>query len=218
MSWRDTLFVWSGSLLQQSSGIVIWRGTWVGIDSSDAKNAAVPAKSFFASSEMHFAVSAERDLNSQELNFVGGSGWDLDDGNGINKYQDCTHNVRFTASSFSTSPSVVTWLLPRTRDVNTTELAFACGRNAFGHFISIGVACRGPSGVMTMARRYLADEDDRCAWTTEDLARRIGRNPEGIPPWQCEIMHSAPMRKDSLRPGKRSAQRQARPGKKQRQR
>lgn len=61
MSWRDTVFVWRGSLMSAvTSGAegALWEGRWVGVDTPDA-SAALPTDAAFEQSTNHFRVNME---------------------------------------------------------------------------------------------------------------------------------------------------------------
>ena len=55
------------------------------------------------------------------------------------------------------------------------------GRNQFGKFLSLDKMVRADSGdhVLTLARRYMADEDPRCAMSAQDALGRISGEEEG---------------------------------------
>jgi len=202
MSWRDTLFVWSGPLEKIGDGTISWRGTWVGVDSADANKAEAPDHGAFAASKAHFEVDAQGGSVPPVLSFCGGKGWELDQGGGegMQLYHDTTHNVRLNHGekpAFSASPSVVTWL-PVAPGAHTaarasqSTLVLASGKNDFAKFISLGWSrtdAASQARTLTLARRYLDDKDVRCGWALDDLAREAGGwDPAGKPPWQCDAM------------------------------
>ena len=206
MSWRDTLFVWSGPLEEIWDGSISWRGTWVGVESADANKAEAPDHGAFAASKAHFEVDAKGGSVPPVLSFCGGKGWELDqgDGEGMQLYYDTMHNVRLNhseQSAFSSSPSVVTWLPAAKPGAHTaarasqSKLVLASGKNDFAKFISLGWTRTDASSqtrTLTLARRYLDDKDVRCGWALDDLAREAGVgsgwDPAGAPPWQCDAM------------------------------
>ncbi|KAJ1482690.1 hypothetical protein T484DRAFT_1897308 [Baffinella frigidus] len=210
MSWMDTLFVWCGKVEELGDGRVSWRGTWVGVDSADAKKAEAPNSGDFAASKAHFEVEAQGG-SEVVLSFFGGKGWELDqgDGEGMQLYHDTVHNVSLSQSeqsaqahTFSSAPSVVTWLLPVAKPGAQTAarasqpaLVVASGHNDFAKFISLGwtrTESSSQTRTLTIARRYLDDKDVRCGWTLDDLAREAGGGSgwdhAGAPPWQCDAM------------------------------
>ena len=65
MSWRDTLFVWSGDGRVAPGGELVWDGKWVGVEAAQAAAAAEPSASAFQESEMFFAVEGTRVLDSR---------------------------------------------------------------------------------------------------------------------------------------------------------
>ncbi len=115
MAWRDTLFVWRGELKLtdsdsksqgqgqgQGQGLFTWKGTWVGVDSADARCAPSPSGPSFRRSEMRFDVGgvvlrkqppeiSEEDLEGWsgcELKFDNSfPGWLLDNGDGPELFQ-----------------------------------------------------------------------------------------------------------------------------------
>jgi hypothetical protein len=79
------------------------------------------------------------------------------------------------------------------------NVVFAVGENEFGNFISVGWLRVGNR--VTMARRYLDDNDERRKWDIDDLRKAVfdqitsvkdGDMTITIPPWQNAVMHADP--------------------------
>ena len=100
MSWRDTLFIWKGKA-KSASGVLEWKGSWVGVDSALAKNVLLPSDAVFQKSSMLFSVGGSQSISTQEriessdkdsttLSFqiTKGKGWLLDD---LLHHQDQVH-------------------------------------------------------------------------------------------------------------------------------
>jgi len=73
-------------------------------------------------------------------------------------------------------------------------LVAARGSNEFGTFVSLGHARRARSGAddsveLTLARRYVRDDDSRWRWPLEDLVKHVTAPPR-VAPWE----HSLPCR------------------------
>ena len=210
-NWRDTLFVWDGILTSEDvektkggegkdgdddkkdSGTceVTWEGTWVGVDEADATKAEAPKRGAFlefVESDMQFQVAGKAKKDSSKGPFTiitiddGGAGWDLGEGKDKKKHKDKTHQIILETLRWSGSAD------------QTANLSFAKGTNDHGPFISVG--WMRPGNRLTLARRYLDDNDARAKWDLEDLGKAViseicgGDNKTTrIPPWQCSAMH-----------------------------
>jgi len=121
-SWRDTLFVWEGSLAsfndlenvddtqpqpadaKDKIPAILWKGSWVGCeDCPDARDATKPSILEFSHSEMLFEVSTSKNsapletkdpsMPAYKYNMTGGSGWDLGEGDEKSRHRDHTHTI-----------------------------------------------------------------------------------------------------------------------------
>ena len=180
-SWRDTLFIWKGSLKGAA-----WDGQWIGIDNADALGATPSAKDF-SESLNNFSLTLERVEEGKfssseikpgvEVRATAGAGYLLDqnDGQGHKRYNDAQHRVRFC------------------REQNSDWLVVASGKNEFAPFVSLGKY--GKDGELILARRYLDEKDERVRWTLEDLAEEVGSAIDIAAPWRHEVLHSKVFRK-----------------------
>ena len=206
-SWRDTLYVWDGILevkdplpgTKESS--LNWDGVWVGCENcADAKKADAPKRVGAArdvDSANHFSINGKANpiggdegsitdstAYPHEASLVGGEGWDMGEGSEKKKYLDESHNVLL---------SNLRWK-GNMRD-QRDNLVFAKGRNDFGDFVSAG--WMRPGSRITLARRYLEEDDARIKWSLEDLQKAVlnGIYDEQsgqvhVPPWQCDALHA----------------------------
>jgi hypothetical protein len=84
---------------------------------------------------------------------------------------------------------------PRTpRQPGPYALCGARGKNEFGTFVALGHARRFRAGAedaveLTLARRYVRDDDSRLRWPLQDLVRSV-QAPVRVSPWE----HSLPCR------------------------
>lgn len=180
-SWRDTLFIWKGSLKGAA-----WDGQWIGIDSADAHGATPSAKDF-SESLNNFSLTLEGGnqnyFSSSEIKpgvevwATAGAGYLLDqnDGQGHKRYNDSQHRVRFC------------------REQNSDWLVVASGENEFAPFVSLGKY--GKDGELILARRYLDEKDERVRWTLDDLDAAAGSAIDIAAPWRNEVLHSKVFRK-----------------------
>ena len=213
-NWRETLFVWDGilSFVEQGTSseetkdlvedIIKWEGTWVGVDSADAtKVETLKRDAFqeFVTSDNKFEVSGAavkgEDVGTDDdvtgvkasafykLSLISGAGYDLEG----KKHTDTVHDVYL---------STLRWKGNLQDQVE--NVTFATGENEFGNFISVGWLRVGNR--VTMARRYIEEDDVRCQWDIEDLRKAVfdqitsesetdGRSII-IPPWKCGAMHA----------------------------
>ena len=180
-SWRDTLFIWKGSLKGAA-----WDGQWIGIDSADALG-AIPSAKDFSEGLNNFSVTLEGGEESKfssseikqgvEVWATAGAGYLLDqnDGQGHKRYNDAQHRVRFC------------------REKNSEWLVVASGTNEFAPFVSLGKY--GNDGELILARRYLDEKDERVRWTLDDLDAAAGSAIDIAAPWRSEVLHSKVFRK-----------------------
>jgi hypothetical protein len=180
-SWRDTLFIWQGSLQGTE-----WVGRWVGVDSADATHAAAPSAQEYADSANAFAVTLEAGdggaLSAKpgaEAEATAGKGYllDQDDGEGHSYHRDDAHRIRFFRSEDAAGGAL---------------LAGAIGRNEFGPFVSLG-SVKGQE--LMLARRYLDHKDARAAWSLDEIEAAGKAISDASVPWSCEALHSKIQRK-----------------------
>mmetsp|Transcript_15260 Transcript_15260/g.22356 ORF Transcript_15260/g.22356 Transcript_15260/m.22356 type:complete len:227 (-) Transcript_15260:98-778(-) len=189
-TWRDTIFVWKGSLKDAE-----WDGSWVGVVMADATAAATPTAQDFSSSANLFTLSLEEEEGGAKLSnlqilagnivtAVDGVGYLLDqgDGNGHRRYKDHVHRVKFCRYGEGAFGSDL--------------MVAAVGSNEFGPFVSLGKFCE--DNQLVLARRYLDQDDARCAWTLQDLDDAAGPF-NTAEPWQSEALSSKTRRKSTKR-------------------
>jgi hypothetical protein len=150
--WREQLYYWRGSL-KVHKGHVAWEGTWCGTFGSEPPS----DEDYATNSTQTFGARGPKrtDALPPPVRAKWKSVYAMDnDGSGkVSKYSDSRHSIAF-------------------RGVSTTTLGerWACvarGRNEFGRFCSWG-ECDG-KGVLTLARRYLRDDDPRAKMSLEEL-------------------------------------------------
>ena len=242
-SWRDTLFVWDGILVDEGEDEegggeegeaprrATWSGTWVGAEGCpDARTVAVPRRGAFdelVRSETRFDVGGTAvpsssptspssvptptptppggggDVPLLTLSLTSGPGWDLEAEDGtVSQHTDTAHDVLLPSLRWSGNTSDP-----------ASDVAVGKGTNQHGAFVSAGFLRVGNR--LTLARRYLAEDDRRTGWELEELRREVlaevvagageggggGRRrggtttaamaaPPRVPPWQCGAMHS----------------------------
>jgi hypothetical protein len=208
-SWRDTLFVWDGILVAKETSssnnnnnndnnnnnkattttTVEWEGTWVGVDNENATKVEAPKRGAFdelVASDMHFQVSGtahEQDDGSILMSVTQGSGWDFKkDNDDTKKHCDIKHDLYLQSLKWTGAVG----------GDQTPNLIFSEGENnEFGKFV--GVGWMRPGNRMTVARRYLADKDERTLDTVKKIVWEevCGDNKKTrIPPWQCTVMNA----------------------------
>ena len=200
VNWTSALCVWDGiveaeSAENKTSKIpVVWKGTWVlNEDAPDASKVKEPPRNAFlrdCDSDKHFSVSGTAQLASGtdasnlfqpfQASFTKGEGYDL---NGA-KHTDEEHEVLFEKLRWSGGEA-------------RKNLVYACGRNEYGNFISVG--WMRPGNRLTLARRYLEESDPRAKWGVEMVKDRVLKEIYSeeddlivIPPWQCEVFNTEP--------------------------
>lgn len=140
--WRTPLFYWRGALAVEA-GALRWRGTWV------ASADGLPTDADFEASPNTFSLAtaaadaAPRDARAMPAwSFTAGS-YLLDNGGGLEETADLLHGCA-------------------ARTVDGTRVVAAVGDTAFGRFLSLGVLA--DDGALTLARRYVGDDDARAGW------------------------------------------------------
>ena len=111
-----------------------------------------------------------------------GGSYKLDNGNGLEDTSDDTH--RWEVRTWPSTP-------PGEVDRATHAAVAAVGTTPFGRFVSLGVI---EGSTMTLARRYIADDDVRTAWASPAavLDAVLGEGPlalDEIPaklPWKVD--------------------------------
>lgn len=217
-NWKETLFIWDGILsfvendesdekeAAAAGDKIKWEGTWVGADSVDATKVETPKRGAFdefVTSDNKFEVTGvaakgeadkAKGVDDAEAiggevstlykaNLIDGPGYDLEK----EKHKDTVHEVYF---------STLRWK-GNLRD-QVENIVFAVGENEFGKFISVGWLRVGNR--VTMARRYIDEDDERCNWDIGDLRKTVfdqisTHSEDGdlsiiIPPWKCAAMHA----------------------------
>jgi hypothetical protein len=225
-TWRDTLFVWQGSVTKiegkaiSSNAIetssdekdkdeehLEWKGTWVGCeDCPDARTAPTPNSAAFQASEMNFQVSGKGtnqnvgDASSLwKFELTGSSGWDLGEGDEKKRHLDHRHSVLMKSLPWN----------PPNKD---RTVVAAVGENEFGAFVSAGYLQSG--GAIILGRRYLDEGDERTKWSVEELYERVSRTDWGsiqmvsknklwahwrIAPWRTLDLHAEKVSKGRKR-------------------
>ena len=165
---------------------VKWEGTWVGCDNKDATQVEAPKRGAFdelVASDMHFHVSGtattEKEGHGVVVKLTEGPGWDMGEGEEKKKHSDKTHNVYMESLKWS-----------GTVGDQTANLIFSEGENEFGKFV--GVGWMRPGNRLTVARRYLSDDDERDLDMVHNVVWEevCGEEKTRIPPWQCSVMNS----------------------------
>ena len=161
--WRAPLFYWRGTTGENGG----WVGTWV------ASEEGLPSDAEFKAAPTTFSLVADKALTNygHTGSFVSGS-YKLDQGDGLGNYSDLLHifHVRATDNDKGSDGVVVG----------------ACGNTEFGRFISLGVLeLRGSQTQLTLARRYIADNDPRAKLTAAEVASLPGQNCQA--PWVDDL-------------------------------
>lgn len=190
--WRDTLFYWHGKLswVGGERNVMSWRGTWL----SSVANVQ-PSAAEFSQSFNFFELNFDVDDRGR---FFAQGRWDLElfrgmaggfrghylmeppDGTGYRRaYRDEAHS--FVFGGVDTGPQ------------GPFVLCAARGFNEFGRFVSLGHARRLDDALeLTLARRYVRDDDSRSAWPIDQLLLTVQPpfNTSAFAPWE----HSLPCR------------------------
>ena len=174
--WRTPLFYWRGKVGNETS----WSGTWV------ASADGLPCDADFAASTNTFELSCSEDIvemsdgptgtaDAPAATFAGS--FKLTTGNGLEDCSDIEHVICVQEGPAMGGP------MGESEWVNVA----GCGTNRFGKFLSLGKMVRdGGDDVLTLARRYIADEDPRCAMSVQDVLGRVSGEEEGPEMWACE--------------------------------
>ena len=173
--WRAPLFFWRGKV----DGTT-WEGTWV------ASTEGLPSEAEFASSPNAFKLTCSVDLgalftptnsllNKDSEHFASFTGsYKLDNGDGLADYEDKEHVIW----GHGCPPDHH----PLSEGVDHWAVVGATGNTEFGRFVSLGRLDHPPdhSGGaydpftrLTLARRYIADNDKRTKMSARDVAGRI---------------------------------------------
>ena len=163
--WRMPVFYWRGSVAGST-----WEGSWV------ASADGLPADADFASSANTFKLECSCPLDNKlqnskdEVSFTGS--YKLDNGDGLEDFSDIEHTIDAWDGPPSHHPATHSW-----------AVVGAIGSTPFGNFISLGRLDRtdGRGGSMvdgdytrlTLARRYIADDDPRIGMSAKDVCRRV---------------------------------------------
>jgi hypothetical protein len=174
--WRTPVFYWRGKVDGST-----WEGTWV------ASSEGLPSNEEFEASENTFKLKCSKpledlywdgkDYESAALASLTGS-YKLDNGDGLADYTDLKHEIWAYNGPPSHHPSINSW-----------AVVGACGDTEFGRFVSLGRLDQKKSDDtyaaytrLTLARRYIADDDPRKSMSARDVARRVAANgpDEGV--------------------------------------
>ena len=173
--WRAPLYFWHGTVHTEDSGETSWEGTWI------ASDTGLPSLAEFSASENKFTLVSNDFLIRDEVGLeevcpYGRSGYftgtyKLDnDGSGFQDYSDDIHRVCFKDHTASWS------------------LVAARGSCTFGEFVSAGrlVFPQGNTpATLTLARRYLTEDDARTKLTAWGALLQIDSKLEGREaPWK----------------------------------
>ncbi len=180
--WRVPIFYWRGKITNETT----WSGTWV------ASETGLPSDAEFAESANTFALECSKKigklvrmsdgeaLDVPTATFKGS--YKLDNGDGLEDYSDNSHTI-----CLQEGPPVGTPF----GDSGWVSVA-ARGTTPFGQFVSLGKMVRtGFAGngehILTLARRYIADDDPRCDMSPNEALSRISAVDEGEEWWwACE--------------------------------
>ena len=166
-TWRDTLFVWSGKVVETERGDgcaeSTWKGAWVGVDSATAD---APTTDEAKSSANEFTVKVSKISGKSQLSFED-TEYLLDNGDGLETRTDPTYFVE--------------------KD-EETKLACAKGENEFGSWVSVGL---WEGDDLVMARRYVGEDDPRAMMKPKDVLRKVqaAALQEGVAtmPWVAPV-------------------------------
>lgn len=227
-SWRDTLYVWDGIIVEVGWDLVeenqsknkkesplSWKGTWVPCENcADPKKAEAPKRfggQLEVESANHFevsgtaqkaAVAAEEktDADTDNTSTAIPHEASLVGGDGWDMGEG-DEKKKYKDEIHDVLLSNIKWM-GNMRD-QRDNLVFAKGTNEFGPFISAG--WMRPGCRLTLARRYLDEGDARAKWTLGELKTNViggifdkDSGKVNIPPWQCDALHS-----EVQQPGKR---------------
>ena len=186
--WRQPVFYWRGKVEGTT-----WEGTWVssidGLPSDEefatstntfklecrylwtlalalASCPHAPSSHLHASSKPLGTVYKHKD---EAVTFTGH--YKLDNGGGPADYSDVEHNINAFNGPPEHHPATHGW-----------AVVGACGNTEFGRFVSLGRLDKRAAGEvsgeeeytrLTLARRYVDDDDPRAGMSAEDVRKRI---------------------------------------------
>ena len=169
--WRTPVFYWRGRVDGSK-----WSGTWV------ASTNGLPSDAEFEESANTFELTSSKSLatlHNWQLNSPdnpgGGGGasftgkYKLDNGDGLADYSDVEHQIWAYNGPPAEHPSLESW-----------GAVGACGDTEFGRFVSLGRLDSAVAGShpqvytrLTLARRYIAEDDPRKSMTCKDVVQRV---------------------------------------------
>ena len=120
-----------------------WRGAWV------ASADGLPSDTELAESKSTFELTCTSELvTGASASFTGS--YKLDNGDGLADFSDVEHNIRIADGA--------------------SAIVAARGTTEFGEFVSLG---KLQDGTLTLARRYIADNDPRCKMNAQQVLARL---------------------------------------------
>ena len=199
---KNSVFVWDGILetrnvSKDGNGYdVHWHGVVVANDdAADATKVPEPPRNAFkefVDSDLQFNVegtatpvdaSMKDDNKFKEyvVSLTAGEGWDYDGA----KVVDAEHDLHVTSLLWRGSPD----------QRNSIVVAKGKTDGGHGHFVSVG--WMRPGNRVTLARRYLGNDDPRAKWSNEKLRNSIlaqiyDEEDDTIvmPPWKCHALNA----------------------------
>jgi len=203
-TWRDTVFIWSGTLTKNENLVWQFQGHWIGVeDSPDARTAPTPTPQAFSQSDVTFKVVSKLSVLNQKktaaahkkedddaeyfsYDMTGGNrdhyGWDLQTGQRKTRHCDRQHTLLCQ----------VDW--EHLDEIPHGTLVVAHGTNEFGPFLSAGyidtqtTTVRSSSSSsstrrsvqLILARRYLEDHDVRAKWSLQEVYDKVQATDGGV--------------------------------------
>jgi hypothetical protein len=160
--WREPIFYWRGTVDSSSIGSDVWEGTWV------ASAEGLPTAEEFKASENTFSLTCSDALGmlvmtEEDGRFFGS--YKLDNGGGPEDFSDIEQTIRVVEGPAVGGPM---------GDAEWCNVG-ARGTTEFGEFVSLGTLERG-TNLLTLARRYISDDDPRCEMSAAEV---VGRVEEG---------------------------------------
>ena len=188
LDFRAALIFFKGELTGKN-----WFGTWVAWVPTEDQPA--PEHEHFAQSPFTFNLWFDSSVKKQKSTWKNGVGvagaevdmgsasvtagsFKLDIGKGVKDFSDHEHHCHFCHGPPMVSPAGdCEW-----------GLAAAVGSNDFGKFVSLGRLEGRPGhwNLLTLARRYITDDDPRCAMTAEEVLARVNAYANGPEMWACD--------------------------------
>ncbi len=158
--WRTPIFYWRGVIEDEW----VWSGTWVVSDSG------LPELEDFEKSANTFRLTCSEmfgmlPMTEEVATFTGS--YKLDNGAGLQDVKDFQHRIKVVESDQLDAMGLAKWCVVGAR--GTTE---------FGEFVSLGRLDRDFQGgvTLTLARRYIADDDPRCKMGVDEVVGRVVEN------------------------------------------